>query len=539
MKKSLKRVVAVGLTATLMLSFVGCGAAKKDDNVKTSPTAGVTAGASASTDVKTDAEIVTLKGFTMGNEPASGMDEFYAQLDALTVKELGCKVRFDYVPWGDEKNKINLNIASGEYDLYVGGGFSDFKGTATKNAFLDLKPYLDQVPELVDHYKQASDQSLTLPEINGKLYGIPQFGKAEGGAGEGFIYREDLRKEWGLPEVNSLETMEKYLYAAKADARYKDTALITDNRIYTSLWNMIAGAKYGQLDDSGYTWFENANPSNIVTMFDTPEWKTVCEYAQKWYKDGIIDHDILAASGNEGTKGSELMKADKKPCEANTPFWAAEGQWIPGLYEAHPEWEIGFYEYFLENPDFKSVYIPDTTNATAISVAAQCKYPEIALKFIAKAHTDRAYYDLLRYGVDGIHYKMVDGVPSFEGIPQENIKPSWTGLYDGYMDYVQKSVNPQWQALKEKYRDMGNKLLDASGRIANPKAGFIFDTSNLTAEVAAMETVKAQYMIPLANGISKDVDKDIENLKAQYEKAGFQDYTNELKTQWDAFNATK
>lgn len=539
MKKSFKRVVAVGLAATLMLSFVGCGAAKKDDNVKTSPTAGATAGASASTEVKTDAEIITLKGFTMGNEPAAGMDELYAQLDALTVKDLGCKIRFDYVPWGDEKNKINLNIASGEYDLYIGGGFSDYKGTAAKNAFLDLKPYLDQVPELVDHYKQASETSLSMCEMDGKLYGIPQFGKAEGGAGEGFLYREDLRKEWGLPEINNLETMEQYLYAAKADDRYKDVALFTDNRIYTSLWWMIAGAKYGQLDGSAYIWFEYANPSNIVSMFDTPEWKTVCEYAQKWYKDGIIDHDILAASGNEGTKGSELMKADKKPCEANTPFWAAENQWIPGLYEAHPEWEIGFYEYLLDNPDYKAAFIPDTSNATAISVATQCKYPEIALKFITKAHTDRAYYDLLQYGVEGIHYNMVDGVPSYADIPQENIKPGWTGLNDGYMNYVQKSVNPQWEDLKQKYKTMGTKLMEDMGRIPSPRAGFTFNTSNLSAEVAAMETVKAQYMLPLANGISKDVDKDLENLKAQYEKAGFQDYTKELKTQWDAFNAAK
>ena len=111
-------------------------------------------------------EAVTLKAFTMGNEPASGMDTFYEQLDALTVKDLGIKVRFDFIPWGDEKNKINLNIASGEYDLYVGGNFSDYKVMATKNAFLDLKPLLSEVPDLVAHYSVVSDRTL---ESCGKL----------------------------------------------------------------------------------------------------------------------------------------------------------------------------------------------------------------------------------------------------------------------------------------------------------------------------------------------------------------------------------
>ncbi|MGN6711226.1 DUF3502 domain-containing protein [Anaerocolumna jejuensis] len=535
MKKFGKRLAAVGLSLVMLLSLTGC----KSNSGSTDTSGNANSATTAPNDSKSKQEIVTLKAFTMGNEPSGGMDKFYEQLDALTVKDLGCKVRYDFIPWGDEKNKINLNIASGEYDLYVGGNFSDYKATAAKNAFLDLNPYLDLVPDLVAHYKQASDDALKMCEIDGHLYGIPQFGKAVGGAGEGFIYREDLRQEWGLPEINSLETMEQYLYKAKADAKYKDTPLITDNRIWTSLWYMIAGAKYGQLDDSQYAWFAYDEPSKVVNIFDTPEFKQVVEYAQKWYNDGIIDHDILAASGNEGTKGYELFKADKKPVETNTPFWSASTNWIPGLYEAHPEWKIGFFDYALDNPDFKNAYIPDYSSATAISVAAQCKYPEIAIKYIEKAHTDRTYYDLLAYGVEGQNYNMVDGVPSVEGIAQDNIKPAWTGLFDGYMAYVVKSVNPDWQALSDMYEEKGNKLLEKSGYKPSPKAGFTFNVANLSTEIAAMETVKAQYMLPLANGITKDIDKDIANVKAQYESAGLQTYLTELQKQWDTFNASK
>jgi Maltose-binding periplasmic proteins/domains len=534
MRKIVKQLVALGLAVTMIGSLTAC----KSETKKTDTKSATATESKDSKDGK-EKEVVTLKAFTMGNEPSGGMDKFYEQLDALTVKDLGCKVRFDFIPWGDEKNKINLNITSGEYDLYVGGNFSDYKATATKNAFLDLKPYLKDVPDLVEHYKQASDKALEICEINGHLYGIPQLSKAEGGAGEGFIYRDDLRQEWGLPEINSLETMEKYLYAAKADKRYKNTPIITDNRIWTSLFAMLSGDKYKTMEIGDYAFYSYSDPSKVINILDTPEFKQVVKYAQKWYKDGIIDHDILATEDNAGTKGFELMKADKKPCETNTPFWSATNNYIPGLYTAHPEWKIGFYDYLLDNPNYKNVYIPDYSVGSVISVAAKCKYPDIALKFIEKAHTDRTYYDLLMYGVQGENYKMVDGIPSVEGIAQDNIKPSWTGLNDGYMNYQTKSVNPDWQALQDKYKAMGDKLLKDTNYIPSPKAGFTFDVTNLSTQIASMETVKAQYFLPLVCGITKDVDGDIAKVKAQYEKAGMKEYFDELQKQYDKFNAAK
>ena len=47
-------------------------------------------------------EIVTLQAITLGNMPEGGLDSLYAQLDALTIPELGCRLRFTYIPWGDE-----------------------------------------------------------------------------------------------------------------------------------------------------------------------------------------------------------------------------------------------------------------------------------------------------------------------------------------------------------------------------------------------------------------------------------------------------
>ncbi len=531
MKRSnlFKKVMLLALTASIVLSAAACGKSGEDE--ASSSSAGTSSSTSTSSAPK---EIVQLKAFTMGVEPESGMENFYKQLDELTIKDLGATVRFDYIAWGDEKNKINLAIASGEYDLYVGGGFSDYKLTATKNAFLDLNPLLKDVPELVKHYTTASDQTLKNHEINGKLYGIPQFSKPGGYGGEGFLYREDLRKVWSLPEINSLDTMEQYMYKAKDDPKYKDVSLVTDQRFWTSLWYMIAGDKYMTATDligAPYAVVAYNNPYKVISVVDTPEYKKVLEYALKWYKDGIVDHDILAAQQNATAKAAELIKADKKPAETNSPRWSIEGSIIAPVYKEHPEWELGWYDYLYNKVP---AYLPSITNATAISINANSKNALTALKFIEKAHTDETYYTLVKFGVLDENYKIVDGIPSTTGIDAKNIKPAWTGVYDGYIEKAGKSADPRWQADGDAKEAAAKPATEYS-----PLEGFSFNIAELSAETAALETVKNQYMIPLQCGVTKNIDSDLANVKRKLEGAGLQKYLDALQKQLSDFEASK
>ncbi len=525
----IKKGICLALTAVLTFSLAACGQSAVEATPASSPGTGTSASPSA-----TPKEIVELKAFTMGIEPETGLDSFYEQLDELTVKDLGCRVRYDFIAWGDEKNKINLSIASGEYDLYVGGGFSDYKITATKNAFMDLNPLLSEVPALVARYEEAGEGMLKTHEIAGKLYGIPQLGKPGGYGGEGFLYREDLRKAWGLPEINSLETVEQYLYRAKDDPAFENVSLLTDQRLWTSLWYMLAGDKYMTATDligAPYAVVAFDDPYKVVSLADTPEFKQVLEYAAKWYKDGIIDHDILAAQQNTTAKAAELIKAGKKPCETNSPRWSIEGSIIAPVYKSNPEWEMGWYDYLYNK---SPAFLPSVTNSTAISINANSKNGLTALKFIEKAHTDLTYYYLLMFGVEGENYKMVNGLPSTTEIESKNLKPAWTGLNDGYMHPVSVSADPRWQADYDKKAAAANPAVGFS-----PLDGFTFNTAEISTEVAALETVKSQYMLPLQCGVTKDIDSDLAKVKEKLEGAGLQKYLDALQAQLSEFAAQK
>ncbi|NUU56461.1 extracellular solute-binding protein [Paenibacillus taichungensis] len=471
--------------------------------------------------------IVQLKGITMGNAPASGMDNFYKQLDELTIKDLGATIRFDFVPWGDEKNQISRAIAAKEYDVYVGGAWSDFASFATKNAFANLTPLLGDVPDLVEHYKGTLDTV----KINGSLYGIPQYNKP-GGGGEGLLFREDLRKAWGLPEITDLDTVEQYLYKAKE--AYPDTPMINDKRFADNVWTLVAGSNYLDLV-KGYVVATVDEPYKAISMYDTPEYKQVLERSKKWYEDGIVSHDILAAQGNATSETLELMKADKKPLEFNNHFGAVSSSYVGALKELHPDFEYGWFDYYFNNiPAYMPFMAPD--NITMISIGAHSKHVETALKLIEKAHTDRTYYNLLQYGVEGENYKLDGEFVSYEGIKSENKKPGWTGLYDGYMN-LQEKYPDEWQAINDKLQNEGAKKAEENGQ--SPLAGFGLATSNVAAELASMETVKSQYIVPLSVGITKDIDADLANVKKQLEGAGFDKFMAELQVQLDAFAASK
>ena len=121
------------------------------------------------------AAVENLRVIMMGNEPEEGMEELYEALDALTVPDLNCRVRFTFVPWGNERKQLNIAVASGEYDIIPGGVFSDYQIQISRNAFLNLNDYLYLVPELVEHYNYYSEDYLKQCEVDGGLYGIPQF----------------------------------------------------------------------------------------------------------------------------------------------------------------------------------------------------------------------------------------------------------------------------------------------------------------------------------------------------------------------------
>lgn len=478
------------------------------------------------------AAVANLRVIMMGNEPGEGIDELYEALDALTVPDLNCRVRFTFVPWGNERKQLNIAVASGEYDIIPGGVFSDYQIQISRNAFLNLNDYLDLVPDLVEHYDYYSKGYLKQYEVDGRLYGIPQFDK--GGLqydNEGFFYREDLRREWGCPDIVSLETMEEYLYAAKKDPQYQNEALITDNRIWQSLWIMLAGDRYweiGSMQETPLVVVPVDDPTVVLNRLETPEFQEVLEYLKKWKEDGILEADMLSLSDNEGGHGLELMLSDRKPCETNAPVWSVGSMYVRSLTVSHPEWTYGFFMYLSANEAF---YRNEKNVKSALYISSRTKYPETAVRLLEKIHTDQRYYDLIRYGVDGIHYRSVDGAVSYEGILASN-QFGMTVAEDSLLNRDLMSINGQWTMVSDRIDAWREETLAVAKK--NPLGSYEFMTGGVEQEIEQLETVRLQYFQPLVCGYY-DRPEDLEQVISRLDQAGMEKYIGEIERQLAAY----
>jgi len=473
--------------------------------------------------------VANLKAVILGTPPAEGMDELYRQLDELTIPELNCTLRFVYIPWGDEREQLNAATASGEYDFIPGGVFSDYRTLVAKNAFLNLNDYIYLVPDLQEHYAAYSPDILKGCEINGGLYGIPQYSIGIQNAGEGFFFREDLRKEWGLEPITDLASMEAYLYRAKESGAYRDNPLITDNRIWTSLWLLVSGDKYLELGSMLETPFVVAladDPSVIVKRTETPEFQTVVSYIRKWQEAGILDSSMLSLSDNEGERGRQLMVADMKPCETNVPFWSIRASFLRDLWDAHPDWEYSFFPYCKNRQKW---YIESIAEASVISVSSRTRYPETAIKLLEKIHTDQRYYDLLRYGVEGIHYNLTDGLLDYTNIPSAN-GFGWTPITDDLLSRDAKYVSKKWyEEIEVPYDSWHTGIMEFVE--VDPLGEFSMDVSGLNSVTSQIEQIRVRYFQPILCGYIENPIQALQEANDALSQAGFDVYFDNMQQQ--------
>lgn len=503
-----KRILAVLMAAALTVGMSACAG---DSG---SSSGGSSTGGESS---ETPKEIIELNLVTMGTAPESGLDTFYEKLDALTEKDLGVRVRVDYIAWGEEGTKIPLAITGGDYDLIIGGPWSGFSDMAVKNAFVDLNQYLDEVPDLVEHY---GAENLKMAEIGGKLYGI--FQRSDVGGGNGMLYREDLRKKWGLEEITDLESMEAYFYAAKENGYAYS---INDSRIGDFLWELMTADKY-ETTGSVYYVASKEDPYTPLLKYELPEYKEMLEYTAKWMKDGIIKNDILTGQGGQK---EILMQQDQLACEVTNHLASVNSTYVNTILDEHPEWELGFMQYQLA-AGMDPMYLP-TVSTTVYSVSSQSEHPLEALKFLEKAHTDPEYAKLVLYGVEGVNYEM-DG----EYIDTTQVEETFgiTGFGDRDNELKAKQKYESWG----KVYDSINEQVAERSTVYSPYEGFTFNTENLKSETAALETVKSQYVIPLECG-SANVEADLETAIAELKKAGVEKVGEELASQLKTFSESK
>ena len=526
-RKSMMKRMAAFLTAAMVLSLTACGGQEAAAGAQS---AGASEQGSAVSAEETeyqgdqDLEYVELKLYAIADAPNNTdlAAQYWEELNKQLKEDLNCTIDYTYAAGNDYKNNYALAIASGEsYDLIQAApGWLDYQTYAAKNAFLPLD---DLLPEYAPYlWETIPEETWKAASVNGNIYAVPNL--ETGVTATAFVYREDLRKKYDLPEIDSMEDIETYLQAIVDN---EPGLLPVDDyqcQVYGTSW--IYNTPYIGIDeihDELFNFVYDPRNGEVLSVIETPEYKEYMYKMKDWADRGFWSSSVLAST-NWG-----VMQVLNGAAAASFNEQLPAYNWHKTqVEEEHGSegWELGFYMYFEGNPD--SV-LSGSTIANMTAVTANAENPERALMFLDYAQQHEELWDFLTYGMEGINYELAeDG-----SIDTTNIEEGAS------FNYFPSSIigNDDFKKRQSNYCDDYDEIMQKIDEKVVPDIfeGFALDQSGFETEYTALYNVQTEYGYPLQAGLVNDVDAAYEEYLAAAKAAGLDMVREEVEKQVNAW----
>ncbi|MBE9915182.1 ABC transporter substrate-binding protein [Paenibacillus donghaensis] len=515
-KKSKRAMLAFVLMMVMILSACGGGNKGGEETAKPADSK-----QTAAQDGKSDtSNEVKLKMIFLGPKPVD-YEQVYAEINKKLKQKINATIEAEFLDWSDWAQKYPLKLAANEdFDLIYSANWAGYSDQALKGGFLELTDQLIST-YMPMTWKAMPKESWEQAKVNGKLYMVPS---NKGGFVEKLIlYREDLRKKYGLPEINSPETFAEYIKAiAKNEPgiipftpEAGDWKLHNLDRILVKQkndWNMPdldLPLAFKIADGKG----------QIFNIYETPEFKELLAY----YKD-LADNNAWSKNVLN-SKNDHMQDFKDGKTAAVTQNLDTLGAKMAEIRRDKPEFEAALADL---TPNSKKSVAVSTQNGT--SIHATSKNPERALMFIDLVQNDKELHDLIMQGIAGTHYEPV-GEDKFKSTPQN-------ANYAGYSKWSFDSpLNRVNVTFPQEAADLAKVW---EGKVFHyPLETFVFNNANVKTEVANVSNVMLRYAIPLEYGVIPDIDNGLADLNKQMKAAGIDKIQAEMQKQIDEFLAKR
>ena len=451
----------------------------------------------------------------MGNPGQVPPDQAMVEekLNEISVAQLNVKVTTLY--YDNERTLLALS-AGDEWDMvFTCEWFNNFPTQARAGYYADLTDLLPTVaPQL---YATMPDIVWEGAKVDGGILAIPV--KKDYAAELFWVIDRELYEGvlgMSIPEEMSFFDIEEYLATAKE--AWEEGVLGAEDAQYpmyisrggvgglTSEFDMIhRGAMLGIPYSAGA-----AEADRIVVVLEHPDLYDRLAAVHEWYKAGYINPDAAT-----------LDTAPYSPVWAGQGFYGADAIWTQST-------GVVVKISKFSGPNLSTASIRGAMNA----INADSPHVELALKFQELVNTNQEYRDILRYGIEGVHFNyQEDGTVMRTDQGRANYVP-WPFSQGSYsLSSVEAAegveVDPQmWDVIFDGYKD-----LQATNAI-----GFAFDIAPVEGEIAALQVIVDKYWTGLITGIS-DPAVEVPNMIAEMEAAGLRNVQDEAQLQFDAFLA--
>jgi len=515
------KVIALLLTVVMVMSAAACGSSSKEESASDRI-------AATGEDVKKE-ESKEGTG-SDGEEAAATWEEHYkivwgyignSQQDTERIAEEISKilepiynVSIELLPmsWGEFSDQLTLMLSGSEAMDIV--PVLNGKGTSYIN-----NGYLKDLTEYIDRYgnhmkEQLGEENVYVCSVGDFIYGIPTY--KEWCSNVGMVFRKDILTEAGftVEDVASIDDLDAIYEAVQA--LYPDMTMLVGRKGDTP----GAGTVYAdQLGDGFGVILPDDTVGTVVNYYETEEFaynmQKMYEFAQKGWisKDCATITDGREAQAKAGNAFSYFVQPTKPDTsEANS------------LSTGYDMIAVSLTELFR------------STSATAWlgwGIGRNCEDPERVFQVLDYMYGSPEIMNLLNWGIEGEHYVFKDEEAGIIGFPEGvDINNTTYNLNIGY-EIPNQKIAYIWEG---RPADLWEQYEEYNATDSIISTGFIYDDSNVSTEIAALNNVKEQYLDALGTG-AVDPSVVIPKFNEALYNAGLQTVIDEKQAQLEEYLA--
>ncbi len=471
----MKKLMATLLAGIMLFSIAGCGEKKDGDN----------------------GDIPTLTWLVPGDKEAD-LQSVLDEANKILVEKVGAKLDIQFIDNGAFQERLNMYMASGDdYDLTFTGYCNTYDNAVVNEALYPMTELINEhAPDLWD---ALPDYMWDFARINGEIYSVPNTQICSLPITM-MVNKEVCDKyNFDFSNVKTIEDFEPFFEVIKQNEPgiYPYKPYHREYAWTYGHYEGIAGNIAIKLDGS----------NEIVNMNETPEFKRGREKFLEWVDKGYIRADVDTCGDDTADK-----MAGRYAFETNN--------YKPGIEGEIKAQRGREYEFVNLGEPFMAY---NMGTSTMIGIGVNSKHPEKAIKVIELLNTDKDFYNLICFGIEGKHYDLNE-----EGKVVINES-------NGYKPKASWKFGNQFNALIMEGQDMDvweqTKKMDAES-VKSPLIGFFFNKDAVKTELAQLSAISKE--------LEKAYTTEAWNAYKEKEKlAGIETVKAEVQKQVDAFFASK
>lgn len=522
MKKIVKKVIPVLISLTMLLG--ACGSDKTAESPKENQDvqiqeadAETTAGESNETPALEEVTTITMPVMITMN-PCEDRDKVQEELNKkLLEKGYPVQVNFLFIDFSSWGQQIDLLLADGQIDLFNCSFMESMSSLAGKGAIAPLDDLLDKYGQGI---KDTLGEYLVCGKIGGVTYGTPKYSCY--GNAPMFIMNKEMLDKAGISrdDITDLNSL--------------TDALRKVHEIYPDVTMISTGAGGSLYDASGLDWLGGDKAYACLKLDkDNTEMKVINYYATDDFKDLL---DITKVWVDEGFIRKDAINYQ------DASFSALHDQSAFGTFAGYANEEIcdSVYASSIAYPtcsaqlDENAWITTGNVNGMTWCIPALSKNQEAAMIFLNAMYVDPDISNIVCNGIEGVHYVVTDQ-GNLDYVDPETQSDTTSGWPSGMGSFWPNMLiaYPWAPDTQESY---AAQIQSNEESLSSPALGFVFDPTNVSDQVAAVNNVMSKYYNPLMLH-QGDTDELLSNMLKELEQAGVNDIITEKQKQLDEWLA--